>query len=245
LFAYIAAQNEDTLFLFIPYLFASTILGAQIWPDRSLIIPCLHDEGYANLSVLQQVMTQVRGLIFLAEAEESLANRLFPPAAKQFRTVIGAGVQTNWQGDGRRFREKYGLIDTPFMLYVGRRQAGKNTPLLTQYWLEYLQKSGRQAKLVLIGPGNMPLPAAATDAILDLGFVTTQDKYDAYAAADIFCMPSRHESFSFVIMESWLAGTPILVHRQCAVTKEHCQKANGGLYFKNYLEFAAMTDFLL
>ena len=45
-------------------------------------------------------------------------------------------------------------------------------------------------------------------------------------------------------MESWLAGTPALVHGDCAVTREHCVKANGGLYFVNYDEFVATTDYL-
>ncbi|MEZ4517897.1 MAG: hypothetical protein R3C44_14130 [Chloroflexota bacterium] len=46
-------------------------------------------------------------------------------------------------------------------------------------------------------------------------------------------------------MESWLA-----VHRHwstgnCAVTREHCQRSNGGLYFTGYDEFAATMNFLL
>jgi glycosyltransferase involved in cell wall biosynthesis len=75
--------------------------------------------------------------------------------------------------------------------------------------------------------------------------VPRQDKYDAFAAAALFCMPSVHESFSLVIMESWLMGTPILVHGDCAVTTEHCRRANGGLYFSNYPEFAATVTYLL
>ena len=72
-----------------------------------------------------------------------------------------------------------------------------------------------------------------------------QDKYDAYAAADIFCMPSVNESFSIATMESWLMETAVLVHGHCAVTREHCLKSNGGLYFTNYDEFAATVDYLL
>ncbi|MER3457420.1 MAG: hexosyltransferase, partial [Chloroflexota bacterium] len=50
---------------------------------------------------------------------------------------------------------------------------------------------------------------------------------------------------SLVMIESWVAGTPVLVHADCAVTVEHCRKANGGLYFRDYEGFAACLDLLL
>lgn len=245
LYDYLAQHQDEYLYIFIPYMFASTAIGAQICPAHSLMIPCLHDEGYARLHIHRQTIPRVRALLFYAHAERVLADHLFPAENGQIRTVIGGGVDTDWQGDGRRFRQKYGLGDIPFVLYAGRREPGKNTPLLLNYWAQYVRQISHPARLVLIGPGQVVIPAAARDSVLDLGFVPVQDKYDAYAAADVFCMPSVHESFSIVIMESWLAGTPVLVHGDCAVTREHCTQANGGLYFSNYPEFAATLDYLL
>ena len=46
------------------------------------------------------------------------------------------------------------------------------------------------------------------------------------------------------MMESWLAGRPVLVHADCAVTSDHTRRANGGLYFRQYAEFAACLDYL-
>ena len=81
--------------------------------------------------------------------------------------------------------------------------------------------------------------------ILDLGFLPVQDKYDAYAAASIFCNPSANESFSLVIMESWLCETPVLVNEKCAVTKNFACEAAGGLYFKDYADFEGAVNYLL
>ena len=131
------------------------------------------------------------------------------------------------------------------MLYAGRRETGKNIDLLIDYWRRYKQRSSRAAKLVLIGPGDIGGQIQAVDGIIDLGFLAVQDKYDAFAAANIFCNPSVHESFSRSLMESWLTGTPAIVHADCAVTREHCQLSNGGLYFRDFEEFAAATDYLL
>ena len=48
-----------------------------------------------------------------------------------------------------------------------------------------------------------------------------------------------------MIMESWLAGRPVLVSDDCAVTKNFVKKAMGGLYFQNYHEFEGALQYLL
>jgi glycosyltransferase involved in cell wall biosynthesis len=46
-------------------------------------------------------------------------------------------------------------------------------------------------------------------------------------------------------MESWLAGTPVLVHTGCAVTTYHAFQAGGGLAFGDFYEFAEALTLLL
>ena len=235
------AARDDALFFFIPYLFATTVFGAQIHPQRSIVIPCLHDEAYARLGVHRRVIPAARGLVFNTAAEQRLAHRLFGRRPGRLEAVIGMGVEEQFAPDAARFRECYG-VEEPFLLYAGRREVGKNTPLLLDYWGHYAAGRGPGAKLVLLGPNEVPIPAAAQPHVVDVGFVPAQDKWDAYAAATALCQPSLHESFSIVLLESWLAGTPALVHGGCAVTREHAQRGNGGLYFLTYEEFAAALD---
>lgn len=243
---FIREQAADRLYVYMPYMFSTTYNGVLAAPDRALMIPCLHDEAYARLGLYQEMFAQTRSLMFYTQAESELAARLFPPSNGQTREVVGGGIDLDQAADPARFRQKYGL-EGPFVLYAGRREAGKNTPLLLDYWRRYWLDAGqyRGVKLVLMGPGDITIPPDAADGIVDLGFVSAEDKTDAYAAASLFCMPSVHESFSIVLMESWLASTPILVHGDCAVTLEHCQRANGGLYFTNYAEFAATVTYML
>lgn len=244
LYEYIEEHSQEYLFFFVGYMFASTYFGAQICPSRSVIIPCLHDESYARLNIYRQVMTGVQGLVFNSAVEQTLAQRLFGRSEGQHRCVIGMGLNPEAGGNAQRFRRKY-HIEAPFVLYVGRREPGKNTPLLLDYWQRYHETSAREVKLVLIGPGAVQLPPGAEDHVVDLGFVPAGDKLDAYAAAALLCQPSVHESFSIVLLESWRAGTPVLVHGHCAVTVDHCRRSNGGLYFSNEDEFAATLDFML
>ena len=244
LYAHIEENCRDHLLIFIPYMFATTFYGAQIYPQRTAVIPCFHDESYIYMDIYKQVFPQVHTLILHVEAEHRLVEKVFGAANGQFRAVIGEGVDADFTVDAERFRQKYGL-DQPFLLYVGRKIAGKNIPLLVDYWSRYTQVNDTDMKLVLIGKGEVAIPPEASQHVVDLGFVPLQDKYDAYAAADIFCLPSVNESFSLVTMESWLAETPVLVNGRCEVTQEHCQRSNGGLYFSNYDEFAATVDYLV
>jgi glycosyltransferase involved in cell wall biosynthesis len=242
LYDHIAQEADRALLFFIPYMFATTYYGAQVRPDHSYLIPCFHDEAYARLRLFRPVFEAVKGMLFLSAPEQQLAARLFD-LERQDTQVIGAGVDAQ-PGNAAAFRAKFGL-GGPFVLYAGRRDPGKNVELLVDYFRRYRQARPGTARLVFIGPGAMPVSLADTSGVMDLGFVSPQDKRDAYAAATIVCQPSIKESFSLAIMEAWAAGTPVLVHAQGAVTSDHCRRANGGLYFSNYAEFETCLDILL
>jgi glycosyltransferase involved in cell wall biosynthesis len=224
-------------------MFGTTYYGALACPQKAVFIPCLHDESYAKLDIFKALFPKVRGLLFNAAPEGQLAGELYDLATVKTR-VLGIGMDTGITGDAARFREKY-RIREPFILYAGRKDAGKNIDLLMRYFAEYKKRRRGALKLVILGGGTLEIPVRYREDIRDLGFVTMQDKYDAYAACSIFCQPSRAESFSLVIMESWLLGRPVLVNDVCEVTKHFAQDSNGGLYFKNYLEFEGCVRYLL
>ena len=54
--------------------------------------------------------------------------------------------------------------------------------------------------------------------------------------------PSANESFSLVLLEAWVAGVPAVVNGRCAVTREHCERSGGGLWFDGYAQFEAVVD---
>lgn len=237
-------REKQAAFFFFVYSHNITFWGSHIAPERTLLFPTLHDEPYAYHTTHACLMRRVRGHLFLSEPERELAARLYrlPPE----RTwVVGAGVEVATPGDGWRFRERFGLREM-FLLYVGRRDAAKQVPELMGHFCAYVEaRRRRDLRLVLAGPGAVEVPPGIGDRIVDLGFLEEQDKHDAYAAAAIFCLPSRLESFSLVLMEAWLEGTPGLVNAQGAVAVHHCRRSNAGLYYHGYEEFAACLDYLL
>lgn len=227
--------------IFMPYLFGTTFHGSSIYPEKSVIIPCLHDESFAYLEIMKTMFNQCRNIIFNTYPERELAQRLY--GLKEKGNVVGCGfdIVTTYP---EQFRKKFKL-KSPFVLYAGRREEGKNTLLLIRYFCNYIHKTERDLKLVLIGSGEVKIPRRFRRYIVDLGLVSLQNKHDAYAAADFLCQPSVNESLSIVLLESWLQGTPALVHADCAVTRDHCIRSNGGLFFRNYAEFHECLDFLL
>ncbi|UCC62308.1 MAG: glycosyltransferase family 4 protein [Anaerolineae bacterium] len=243
LYRYIKRHQNEYLYFFIPYLFGTTYYGVVAAPERAFIIPALHNEPYAHMAIYQRMFETARGLLFLSPAEMALAQRLYNLPQERL-WLIGAAVDTDIQCDASAFQRKYDL-DDPFILYVGRREPGKNTPLLLEYFATYKRRTDGPLKLVLIGDGEVSVPPELASEVLDLGVVSHRDKLDAHAAASALCQPSINESFSLVLMDSWLCGTPVLVHAQCQVTHAHCRHSNGGLWFNDYYEFKECINFLL
>ncbi len=240
LYAFIQRHHARyDLLIFVPYLFPTTYYGASIVPDKSVIWPCLHDEGYAWLAPTRATLASARGVMFNVEPERRLAHRLgvYNPG----EAIVGFGMAPV-SGSAERFRKASGISE-PFILYSGRLEGSKNVPRLLGYFLEYKREHGGPLKLVLMGTGPEAIPAHKD--IVRLGFRQGQDKLDTYAAASVLCQPSVNESFSIVIMESWQAGVPVLVHGNCAVTKYHARRSGGGLYFLNYADFSGALDLLL
>lgn len=235
-------QNDYDWFCFIPYLFGTTCFGVPLAGNKSITIPCFHDEGYTRLQLVQRMVNHTRRFVFNAAAEQRFARERFDIPAERCHTV-GLGMATDIEGNADRFRHDTGISD-PFLLYVGRRDTTKNVHTLIRYFLTYKQRHPGPLKLALVGPAPLPM-AGSHPEILDLGFVPSQQKYDAIRAAAVLCQPSLHESFSYVIMEAWLCHTPCLVHADCAVTHDHVLAANGGLAFRSQPEFDVMLSRLL
>lgn len=235
-------KDSENLFIFIPYLYGTTFFGYQIHPHRSVMIPCLHDEGYARMKLMKNAIINVRALSFNSQTEKDLAISIL--GKLPFNEVLAEGIELEkeTEPDPTRFKKKYNL--DKFILCAGRKDKGKNTPLLIDYFCKFLEKNNTDLKLVLTGQGKISIPPQFSKNILDL-FLTRSELYDAYSAATLLCLPSVNESFSRVIMESWLNNTPVLVHNQCGATKEHCLKSNGGLYFDNFNEFEECVKFFL
>jgi glycosyltransferase involved in cell wall biosynthesis len=105
-------------------------------------------------------------------------------------------------------------------------------------------RRGLPFTLVTCGGGEVNPPAEVADRVIDVGFLPDDERDNAFAAADAYLQPSRYEAFSRTVMESWLAGTPVVANGGSAVVRYHCERSGAGLVYDDDLEFEECLAFL-
>lgn len=132
-------------------------------------------------------------------------------------SVIGPGVTPAevLGGDGKRFRQRH-QIKGPLVVSLSTMSYDKGTVHLVKA-VRRLWQAGYQVTLVLAGALLTPfqryldsLPISDRQRLRVLGFVNEEEKRDLLAAADIFAMPSRTDSFGIVYLEAWLYEKPVI-----------------------------------
>jgi glycosyltransferase involved in cell wall biosynthesis len=234
-------DSDADLCVFSPYLFHPTIHGVPAARGRAVLHPAAHDEPPLRLPLLRRVMSDVRGMVFYTHVERQLTERRFRTAATP-HIVLGLGIEEH-EGDAAAARAALGIDDAPYLLCVGRVDPSKGTTTLGRFFADYKERHPGPLKLVLVGQIVDP-PEAHPDIVLT-GLVPDDVKWGALRGATAYVTPSAYESFSLVVLESWVAGVPVLVNARCGATREHCERSGGGLWFDDYAHFEVAVDRLL
>lgn len=240
---YVAEHAHDyACFVYAPYLFGTTYFPALAAPEQAIVVPCLHDEPSARLGIFRELLERAAAICYNADPEGVLAADGLG-VANPYHEVLGFGFPDEPEvGDAAAFRARTG-IEGPTLLYTGRLEHGKNVPLLLEYFTRYKDERPGPLTLALSGNGDVPLPDRPD--VLGLGLLERGELVDAYAGALALCQLSQNESFSIVIMESWLQGRPVIVHAGCPVTSDHVARSGGGYAIGTYEAFRAALDALL
>ena len=227
--------------VFSPYLFWTTFACAEIAPRRTILLPCLHDEPEARLDIFKSMFEDSRGIWFQTEPERDLAGRLFrlPPRT----AVIGSGIDAPASYDAEGFRRRHGITGD-FLLFAGRREWGKGWPELLAHLGFASSALPDPVTLVTCGVGEIgAVPPGVR--VVDLGYLSDDERSNAMAAAAVYVQPSAMESFSRTIMEAWLAGTPVVANAASAVVRWHCERSGAGLTYRDRYELTECLRLLL
>ncbi|GAC1366372.1 MAG: glycosyltransferase family 4 protein [Actinomycetota bacterium] len=234
-------QGNPDLWIFYTYLYYPTLEGLPLVASRSVLHPALHDEPQARLPVVRAVLRSAAGLFLHSPEEWELLLRLagWPPARIG---LIGLGMDQG-TGDPAAFRQRSGLGQDPYLLYLGRVEGGKGTTALARMFAAYKLRHPGPLKLVIAGPVVQAPPAH--EDILVTGTLSEGERWGALEGATIFVHPSPLESFAMVLLEAWTKARPALVNGECAVTTGHALRSQGGLPYRDYPEFEAMLGVVL
>ena len=151
----------------MPYLSTIVQYAAWIAPDKTIIIPCMHDEPHAYMQPLHLLLEKVAGLLFLTpeEAHFTLNTLAVQP---NHHEVIGAGVPAPPPS-----LPSVDLPKRPYLLCASRLEQDKNLGVLYEYTQRYVDEGGH-LKLVLLGTGSFTPPDHP--AFAWRGFVSNEKK---------------------------------------------------------------------
>lgn len=137
------------------------------------------------------------------------------PYDKMHKVGVGVSPDEIQNGNAKRFRQQH-QIDGPMVLTMGVAAYDKGTTHTVKA-LQQLWAQGIQATWVQIGPLMnhfeqlvASLPEQDRQHMRILGYVDNETRQDALAAAQLFVLPSRTDSFGIVYLEAWLYGVPCI-----------------------------------
>ena len=83
-------QQFDVL-IFFTYLYAPTVLGLEVAPARSVLVPTAHDEPAIRLEIFKDVFTRPAALCYLTESERQFVHQQFPDRPL-LEEITGVGI---------------------------------------------------------------------------------------------------------------------------------------------------------
>ncbi len=123
-------------------------------------------------------------------------------------------------------REKYGVADRPYVLFVGKLSLRRNIPNLLSAFAMLKQETDLPHRLVIVGPNYLKLDVTGMIAdhhlendVLHLEFIGHPELARIYNGATAFILPSSHEGFSFTTMEALGSGTPVIALDHAALAE--------------------------
>ena len=225
--------------LFWAYRYADAYFGLPLVPGRAILVPTAEEDPLIHAEALHALFALPKAFLFLTPEEETLVRERAPASTPS--AIIGSGLDAAAAPVDLAPLDALGLRE-PFVLYLGRVDPNKGCGALIRHFLRYVE-NGRQVQLVMAGPASMAIPSHPQ--IRALGFVDEGVRAALLTKARALMMPSPYESLSMVLLEAWNHGLPALVNARCKVLRGQVERADGGLYYGNAVEFSAGLDYLL
>lgn len=220
-----------------PYSLGLTHDVVRELPERTLVVPCFHDEPLARLAVWRETYSQAGGIFYHSPEEQDFAQStlgLNHPRSHVSRTLVDVDT---W-ADAGRGHARIGC--QRFVVYCGRYSAEKGLPELIDFAQQYLRSFPDRFRFVFMGQGVVPIPHQC--GFCDLGFVDESVKRDVLAGAAALLQLSTRESLSIVAIEALAQGTPVVAARACPALAGLIERSGGGQTVDGFAEFAAALN---
>lgn len=178
-----------------------------------------------------RVLRDARAVIFTCEEERLLARQSFwLYRVKEAVTAFGTATPP---GHGGELAQKF-LAARPELqgkriaLFLSRIHEKKGCDLLIDAFARVADRDQR-LHLVMAGPDQTGWSAALkaqaeklgiAERISWPGMLQGDDKWGAFYAAEVFCLPSHQENFGIVVAEALACGKPVLISNKVNIWRE-------------------------
>lgn len=178
-----------------------------------------------------RVLRDARNVIFTCEEERLLARQSFW-LYRANEAVTGYGTSSP-PSNAHELAEKFltdhpNLINKSIVLFLSRIHEKKGCDLLVEAFAQVCA-AHPDLHLVMAGPDQTgwvrQLKALASslgiaDRISWPGMLQGDNKWGAYYAAEVFCLPSHQENFGIVVAEALACGKPVLISQKVNIWRE-------------------------
>ena len=97
LIEYLRRQHHQyDVLVFFTYLYAPTVLGLEVAPQRSILVSTAHDEPAIRLEIFKDVFKRPAALCYLTESERTFVHEAFADRPL-LEDVVGVGIDTPQQ----------------------------------------------------------------------------------------------------------------------------------------------------
>ena len=230
--------------VFMTYLYSSATRGIPVVSGRIPVVfqPTAHDEPPIKVPLFEWLFRMADAFLFFTpeEMEVVRARFRFQPVG----SVVGIGIELDPPtSDPVGFRDRHGLGDSPYLIYVGRLDPMKGVGQLCDYFMRLKATFGTDLKLVLAGDPLADVPDH--EDIIVTGFLSEPEKQAAIRGSLALVQPSYFESFSIVLCESWVQERPALVQGGSTVLRGQALRSSGAIPYEGYAEFEQSVLLLL
>ncbi len=231
------------LAVFMTYMYTTTTrtLPAAAGRIPTILQPTAHDEPPIWVRLYDSLFRLPDAFIFFTPEERDVVRHRFAidPAGE----TIGIGIDLIEATSVSEFRAQHELGEDPYLLYVGRIDAIKGSLEAYRFFEAYKARNGGPLKFVFVGEAVSDMPLH--DDVVFTGFLDESTKRNALAGALALVQPSRFESFSIVLCESWVQRRPAIVHADCEVMNGQARRSSGAIPYRGFAEFEAAVSLLL
>jgi glycosyltransferase involved in cell wall biosynthesis len=233
--------GEYDALVFFSYRYWTTYHGLRVAPQKSILVPTAEEDGAVRLRIFRDLFRAPAAYAFNSPEEKELLIRM-SGAAELPGEVVGVGIEDAPVVAPAEIRQRLDILGD-YIVYVGRIEREKGCARLFDEFCRFVQERGPHLTLVLVGRAVLPIPVHVN--ITHLGVLSDAEKLSLIGGSRMLVHPSPFESLSMALLEAWKMGRPALVNGRCAVLRGQVQRANGGLYYNSYEEFAEALSWLL